>query len=466
MKLPPPAITLPARESQGQRAIDLLGLRLPALAAYYGKSADTFRQMLLHDETLRLDRKGRLFVVEELSGPLPRPAPVGVIDGRLAPLAQTFRLHSKPDAKRVIALNFKGATLTNTAWNGSNPKIVAPAFDADGNPAAFSDSELQRIQYVWQRVAEDYSPFDVDVTTEALPQDRITRSGAADEYFGTVALITAKAGVYSCSCGGVAYVGVFDDTSDYYKPALIFYDALGSDEKYVAEAISHEVGHNTGLSHDGTSTAGYYSGQGTGATSWAPIMGAGYYSALTQFSKGEYADANNHEDDFAVANGNGLPMRADDHGGTAATATPLAGNIVSGVMQVHAQGVIATQGDADMFQLSAAAGTLKANVVPSKRAPNSDLVLTLMDSAGRKLASRNPVDGVAAGLSYTFATPGTYYLKVTATGKGDPLVTGYTDYGCRGMYQLNANFVPPAAASAPSADSGTDVALVAASIAN
>ena len=107
-------------------------------------------------------------------------------------------------------------------------------------------------------------------------------------------LITSRTGVYSCSCGGVAYIGIFDDTSDYYKPALVFYDALGAgNEKYVAEAISHEAGHNMGLAHDGTASTGYYPGHGSGATGWAPIMGVGYYQPLVQWSKGEYAGANN-----------------------------------------------------------------------------------------------------------------------------------------------------------------------------
>jgi hypothetical protein len=37
--------------------------------------------------------------------------------------------------------------------------------------------------------------------------------------------------------------------------------------KYIWEAVSHEVGHNMGLSHDGTATVGYYSGQGD----YAPV---------------------------------------------------------------------------------------------------------------------------------------------------------------------------------------------------
>lgn len=126
------------------------------------------------------------------------------------------------------------------------------------------------------------------------------------------ALITSSTGVYNCTCGGVAYLGVFDDVGDFCKPALIFYDMLGmGDEKAIAETISHEVralfrwkvfregrklqrmnnhpdlwcgqvGHTGGLDHDGTSAVEYYTGHGTGPTGWAPIMGVGFYQPLVQ----------------------------------------------------------------------------------------------------------------------------------------------------------------------------------------
>ena len=38
-------------------------------------------------------------------------------------------------------------------------------------------------------------------------------------------------------------MNAFDDVGDYMKPALVFFNSLGNgDEKYVTEAISHEVG--------------------------------------------------------------------------------------------------------------------------------------------------------------------------------------------------------------------------------
>ncbi len=448
-KPPFPTLELPEK-ARGQRAIDLLAGRLPELAAWYGKSPSEFAAILRRDRTAWLDRQGRVFYQEDLEAPLQADAPLAApsltASGALAPLDQTFMLHSRPGSKRTIYLNFKGATLSNTAWNSSSqPTITALPFDTDGVPYSFSTAELERIQYIWQRVAEDYAPFDVDVTTEAPSSDRITRSGSGDDTFGTTVLITKRT-FYNCSCGGVAYLGVFDDTSDFYKPALVFYDMLGSgNEKYVAEAVSHEAGHNTGLHHDGTSTQGYYAGHGSGATGWAPIMGVGYYKDLVQWSKGEYPDANNKEDDYAVMAANGVVARADDHGSTTGTATRIAGVTSAGVTTIEAGGFIERTGDIDVFSFVAAAGPVSINVAPARRSPDLDIRVELRDGSGNLLAGDNPVDELGATLSLT-GSGGTYFVSVTGVGKGD-LTTGYSNYGSVGEYLVSGTV--PAATSQP-----------------
>jgi PKD repeat protein len=466
-KRPFPQMNLPDRRAQGQRAIDVLGTRLPEIADWYGKSADEFRSMLLRDRRLKIDQRGRLLVEEELDVPLPveppsspgtfaprpaSPAPSaasGSLTGALAPLDQTFFLHSRPGAARTIYVNFRGAQLGGTAWNGSGATLNALPFDLDGIPYSFTAVELERIQYIWQRVAEDFAPFDVDVTTEPPPADRLTRSGSSDTVFGTTVLVTSRSGVYSCSCGGVAYIGIFDDTSDYYKPALVFYDALGGgNERYVAEAVSHEAGHNMGLLHDGFSGGGYYSGHGSGPTGWAPIMGVGYYQPLVQWSKGEYATANNVQDDYVVMAGNGLPLRADDHGNTSGTATPLAGSSAGGMTPLASQGVIERPSDVDWFSFSSSAGTISFNVQPAARSANLDLLIELRNAAGQLLASANPVDALPASLSHVAPMAGTFYLTVQGVGKGDPANGGYGDYGSVGQYAVSGT-VPSAAGQSP-----------------
>ncbi len=463
-----PDVTLTERRSQGTQAVNQLGARLPEVAAWYGKSPDEFSNLLKRDRALVVDRRGRLFVEDHLLVPLgaaATPAQQSVNDGTLLPVDQTFLLHSRPTAQRTIYLNFKGATLSGTAWN-TGPSITALPFDLDGVPGTFSTAELQRIQAIWQRVAEDFAPFDVNVTTEPPAADKLTRSSGTDQVFGTTVLITNSSGVYACSCGGVAYIGVFDDTGDYYKPALVFYNQLGAgNEKYVAEAISHEAGHNMGLNHDGTASVGYYQGHGSGATGWAPIMGVGYYQPLVQWSKGQYSGANNVQDDYTVMAANGLPVRTDDHGNTAATASALSGTTAGGVTTYTAQGVIERPGDIDMFSFAASAGAVTAAFSPAARAANLDASIELRNSAGTVLASANPLDALDGSVSFTVPSAGTYYIAITGVGKGDVSTTGYSNYGSLGNYALQVSALagvsqpptgqPPTAALTATPTTGT-----------
>ena len=437
---PFPQVNLIEGQSTGKAAIDRLGSDLPDIASWYGRSADGLSRQLLSDSRVRLDSEGRMFVVEEMQAPLPgstAETQQAVIKGALSPLDQTFKLHSRPGAQRTIYLNFIGATITNTVWNSSSSVINAKPYDIDGVPTSFSTTELQRIQYIWQRVAEDYAVFDVDVTTEEPTVEALSRSDSSDETFGTTVVITDNNGVYDCSCGGVAYIGVFNSTSPYFKPAFVFYNMLGNgDESVVAEAISHEAGHNAGLFHDGSSTSSYYGGHPIDAASaWAPIMGLGYYKTIVQFSRGEYADANNTEDDFAVAGSYGLPLRADDYSNSVYAATPIPGGNGGRI-----DGVIEQQGDEDMFSFNAVAGSFTASVMPANRSGNADLVLTLVNSAGAALVSSNPINALDASLSYQITSPGAYYIKVSATGEGNPAIDGYSSYGSVGNYRLSASF--------------------------
>ena len=453
-----PAMTLAAKEARGQAAVDQLGPQLAGVASWYDLSATELRNRLLSDRRMRVDRGGRLFAVEELEAPLGKEqvdaatAQESIQQGALVSLDRTFFLHSHPGASRTIYLDFNGASITGTAWNSNGNTINAAGFDLDGTPSSFSVAELQRIQYIWQRVAEDYAPFDVNVTTEQPAQDVLTRSGTNDQVFGTTVVITRTEGVYSCNCGGIAYVGVFNYSggtkpADYYKPAFVFYDKLGGgNEKVVAEAISHEAGHNMGLHHDGTSASSYYTGQGTDpATGWAPIMGVGYYKPLVQFSRGDYGDANNKEDDFVTAQSFGLPLRADDFGNTVSSATPLQAS--AGATTALIDGVIEAAGDRDVFSIAAGRGGLTATVSPASRSGNADIVLTLMDASGSILATANPLNSLGASVTFSIPAQGTYFLEVRGTGQGDPMLDGYSAYGSVGNFRLAANFAAPVGTS-------------------
>ncbi len=442
-----PQLNLGQAGLKGEAAVAALGSSLDAVASAYGMSAQALAHALRSDTTLHLDAQGRLYVVDELDAPLQASDLALEPQRQVTPitqaaLSQTFKLHSRPSAKRTIYLDFTGATLSNTAWVSGT--VQAKPFSLDSDTAHFSTTEKQRIQAIWQRVAEDFAPFNVDVTTEPPAPARLTRADSNDEVYGTTVLITHNSGVYNCECGGVAYVGVFDSVGDYYKPALVFYNQLASGaEKAVAEAISHEAGHNMGLNHDGYSGGGYYPGHGSGVTGWAPIMGVGYYKPVVQWSKGEYATANNRQDDFAVMASNGLPLRADDHGNTLANATALEAVAGTGQTLVSSAGVVEREKDVDMFSFTADQGSaVVLKVSPDSISPNLDVGLRVLDASGTELLKVQPNGSLAATARFTASQTATYYLEVRGTGYGDPLSNGYSRYGSLGQYSVKGSVTP------------------------
>ncbi len=451
---PFPQISLPQKKN-GQAAVDALGDKLGEVASAYDMTPERLQEILQTDSTAWIDESGRLLYIDEhpqvSEGQGKQETATATGGGNSMTVAATtnaFALHSKPGSNRVIYLDFNGYEAVNTAWYAGT--LTAQAYDVDGNPKAFSETELNNIREIWQRVAEDYAPFDVDITTEEPAADVLRRTSSGDAQFGTRAVITrSMPQLCSQTCGGVAYVNVFSyyssTTPDRYQPAWAFFDKLGNGyPKYVAEAISHEVGHNLNLNHDGNASTGYYAGQGSGTTGWAPIMGVGYYKPVTQWSRGEYPGANNLQDDIAVINAAGTMLRPDDFPSTTATAAPLAGD--SGA--VLQDGIIERSTDVDVFAFSTGGGNVQFNVAPDQIAPNLDILLKLIDAKGNTVAQSNPIDSLSATLNTTLAA-GQYFLQVEGVGKGD-LTTGYSDYGSVGRYRITGSYpalalLPPAA---------------------
>ncbi|MBN8508794.1 MAG: PKD domain-containing protein [Burkholderiales bacterium] len=179
-----------------------------------------------------------------------------------------------------------------------------------------------------------------------------------------------------------------------------------------------------------------------------------------QWSKGEYATANNVQEDYVVLAGNGLPLRADDHGDSAGSATPLAGSSAGGVTTFAAEGLIERPSDVDWFGFASGAGTISFSVTPAARPANLDPLIELRDGAGNLLAGAKPVDALPATLSVVAPLAGTFYLTVQGVGKGDPAGTGCSDYGSLGQYAVagsvpTASGQPPVAVASATPASGT-----------
>ena len=428
--------------AHGRAAVEALGPDLDVAAGRSGMSAGTLRELLAADRTAWVDETGRLFYVEPDQAAAPTAPPT---EAAAYPYAASFTLHSRPTATRKVFLDFDGHRVQSSAWNDvMHPVIDVAAYTMDAD-AAFSQAELDVVQEVWARVAEDYAPFDVDVTTEDPGTAALVRSSVDDAAYGMRASVTTDPDMRTvlCSggCAGVAYVGVFDNvmgsSGPWYQPAFALPKTTYTAAQ-VAEIVSHEVGHTLGLSHDGLNGSAYYQ-DGTGTKVWSPIMGAGY-TPLTQFSNGDYSGATQTQDDLAVIAQHGPAVIGDDYGNTVGTAFPL------GTGDATAAGLVTSRSDVDVFAISrSCAGTLTASVTPAPLGPGLDTQLRLLDASGGVVAVSAPataragtwspvLTGMGAAISQSLA-PGTYYLEVDGVGLADPSL-GYSDYGSVGRYTL------------------------------
>ena len=84
-------------------------------------------------------------------------------------------LNSNPGVPVDIYIDLNGHFQAD--W-GIYPDITTSVYDEDGDPTTFSESELADIYASFDTIAEDFAPFDVNVTTveptvlaEGVPED-------------------------------------------------------------------------------------------------------------------------------------------------------------------------------------------------------------------------------------------------------------------------------------------------------
>lgn len=436
------------RFAQGSAIPQFLGNRLQAVAAEHQLTVQALQELCLRDRHLYADALGALHHICPAPPPLLLARSQQAADEASAQQPPTFTLtreevfdlNSKPRCNKVIFLDFDGHTTTATSWNtayADGGAITTPPYSTDSAVSvSFSSAELSNIYDIWKRVSEDFKPFDVTVTTRDPGVDGLRKVSEVDGSYGIRVCIggTFKDWL-GRSAGGVAYLRSFNFSTD--TPVFVFSGTLNGSVKSVAEAVSHEVGHSMGLSHDGTTSGSEYYDQNRDRPGiWAPIMGVGYYKEIVQWSKGEYPGANNTEDDLDIISkmvGYRQDNAVDDTLGNAVVLSTAGGTFTT-------ESVIEKSSDADIYVFTASEGDASFSVSPDSLAPNLNLSLSLLNAQGVRVATDSPTDSMSATISQ-YLESGTYYLVVQSSGQSGGWGSGYGSYGSIGYYRLDGTVV-------------------------
>jgi hypothetical protein len=386
------------------------GIYLPALGVGYQIQMDGSDVVLVErplgalvcSPGIKLDTSGS---VKDGSGAVARATTTPVI-----PL-----LNTRPGAKGTIYLDFAGGVINSTAWGTS----------INADPSSLSGTSITEVV---GRVAECFSPFQISVTTNPA----VYQQAPVGSRMRVVVTPTTTA---APNAGGVAKLNSWK-----WGGSDIVCWVFNQGVKTCADAASHEVGHTLGLLHHGRITGAeeYYRGHGGGLsvpTSWGPIMGASYSVNLTQWSKGQYYDANNsgQDDLLKIASGNNVSYVSSPGANGLVRALPLSGPLF------QASGTLTSQSDSHIYQFSTVGGKLTATVRPTSSVGTGDFRLDLLDGNGAAVVVSDPVEALGASISQTLAA-GVYRLRVVPTGTGEPPAggykIGYSAYGSLGGYDL------------------------------
>lgn len=361
-------------------------------------------------------------------------------------------LSSLPGATRSLYLDFDGdfqTTWTRTDSNQTYNNVNAGQFDLD-NTLGFSNAEASAMQKIWETVAEDYAPFNINVTTVVPPS--FANGAAVRVVMGgqfTAQLRTGPSTTINISgnrfiadntgnlvdTSGYASVGSYSDAQPNVVYVFAKYintwgttDSEGRtrDLKYVmATTASHEAGHSFGLVHHGNYDVG------TNITT--PIMGSNTQGDRSLWSS--YGTNNNIQQLTNL-----LGARADDYGNSYNTGTNF---LFSNTSLIYGnsgsmKGIVSTATDTDWFRFTSSGATFNFNV--------STLQFANLDARVEIYRITQNWWGTTTQLVYAvdpqvnsfnpFSNLGASFAISLASGKYAAVVRSHGGYGDLGNYTL------------------------------
>ena len=374
-------------------------------------------------------------------GFVPSIATSGAVGNRATEVVQHYRtdelmglplLDSLPQAPRTLFLDFTGSfekdwwqTIDGHVDHYTN--LRTPAYDTNGNPATFDADEQRAIRNIWAAVAEDFAPFNINVTTH---YDGSLEDGNA------LKVVIGGDGDWLDRAEGVHPTGTSEIRS-YLTSApntvFVFSENFGNNTLYqsqIATTASHEAGHALSLVHhsvwsaDGKKVINPYD---PGTNEWTPIMGQNTSADRTTWSRGVTEQGpHTSQDDFAILGGL-LGFRPDEQG----TTTLPAGFNAALNAPLTSRGHINTTNDVDTFQFTTGGGQVNILVSAIEFGANLLPRAELWSSNGRimvgtfNLPTKSLSDPKQSIISVTLPA-GTYYIRVCGGG----------DYGDVGQYTV------------------------------
>ena len=316
---------------------------------------------------------------------------------------------SKAGAPAVIYCDFDGEVVNQALWSSST---------INASPSGLSSSEVAEILKL---VAEDFAPFDVNVTNDRSVYDSTPSNKR-------VMCISTPTDTAAPGSGGVAYVNSFRD------------DLVCWDFNLDGDTISHEVGHTLNLDHHGDSSQDepeYHNGHSSESHDWGPIMGSAFQAKMVQWSDGNYTSAtNSNQDDLYLITNYGLSYREDDYGNNTASGEGVS---ISNTL-VTRNGIIERNTDIDVFNVTySSLGKVQITGVGIEGIQsNLDVKLSVVKPDGVIILEQTS-DSTEDALTELILEPGSYQVVVEGDSSGNPYgnpATGWSSYGSLGQYQL------------------------------